>query len=404
MSPSLGSNLNEQAITWILHQLLGENIHSPFIKRRDIISRYMDSLLLIPDISGFTAFVNETEVKHSKHIISELLELIIESDQLGMTVSEIEGDAVFFYKKERVPTLDELIDQAKRTFISFHAHLKNYESRRICPCGACCTANSLTLKFIALRSEIDFINVKSFQKPYGSGVILAHRLLKNDIDDKEYLLINSEYYSSAAHETTRTDGESFLQGKMDYPDFGEITYQYLPLSDWLSEVPVSDPIPSFERIPNPVRCEGVIQLPLFELYELISNLDLRLRWNTGVESLEYEEDRVNRVGMRHQCVVQGNLIDFETIVAEFGSNTLVYGEQVERHPLVKRFALFWILTEEAAVTHLAIELHYHLKPFPMSLIAGFFRWNAKKQLNEIFSRISEVAQEQAGSKGEQVGR
>ena len=61
----------------------------------------MDSLILIPDISGFTSFVNETEVKHSKHIIAELLELIIESDQLGMTVSEVEGDAILFYKEYR---------------------------------------------------------------------------------------------------------------------------------------------------------------------------------------------------------------------------------------------------------------------------------------------------------------
>ncbi len=52
------------------------------------------SLLFIPDITGFTKFVNDTEVAHGHHIVAELLELIIDSDQLGMTVSEVEGDAV----------------------------------------------------------------------------------------------------------------------------------------------------------------------------------------------------------------------------------------------------------------------------------------------------------------------
>ena len=51
------------------------------------------SLLFIPDISGFTDFVNSTEVAHSQHVIEELLELIIANDELGLTVSEIEGDA-----------------------------------------------------------------------------------------------------------------------------------------------------------------------------------------------------------------------------------------------------------------------------------------------------------------------
>ena len=48
------------------------------------------SLLFIPDITGFTKFVNDTEVAHGQHIVAELLELIIDSDRLGMTVSEVE--------------------------------------------------------------------------------------------------------------------------------------------------------------------------------------------------------------------------------------------------------------------------------------------------------------------------
>ncbi len=36
-----------------------------------------NSLLFIPDISGFTQFVQNTEVDHSQHVISELLEVLI---------------------------------------------------------------------------------------------------------------------------------------------------------------------------------------------------------------------------------------------------------------------------------------------------------------------------------------
>ena len=40
-------------------------------------------LLFIPDISGFTRFVNETEIEHSRLIIQELLELLINANQIG---------------------------------------------------------------------------------------------------------------------------------------------------------------------------------------------------------------------------------------------------------------------------------------------------------------------------------
>jgi hypothetical protein len=56
------------------------------------------TLIFIPDISGFTDFVHRTEIKHSRHFIFELLEIIISRDQLGMQDSEIEGDAFLCYK------------------------------------------------------------------------------------------------------------------------------------------------------------------------------------------------------------------------------------------------------------------------------------------------------------------
>ena len=52
--------------------------------------------LFIPDISVFTNFVTNTEIEHSRHIIQELLEILIDSNQLGLEISEVEGDAILF--------------------------------------------------------------------------------------------------------------------------------------------------------------------------------------------------------------------------------------------------------------------------------------------------------------------
>ena len=57
-----------------------------------------EGCFLFLDISGFTRFVNETEIDHSRLIIQELLEILINSNQIGLEVSEIEGDAILFYK------------------------------------------------------------------------------------------------------------------------------------------------------------------------------------------------------------------------------------------------------------------------------------------------------------------
>ena len=57
-----------------------------------------NAILFMPDISGFTEFVHHTDINHSRHIISELLELLIDSNNMDLELAEIEGDALFLYK------------------------------------------------------------------------------------------------------------------------------------------------------------------------------------------------------------------------------------------------------------------------------------------------------------------
>jgi len=50
--------------------------------------------------------VNRTEVVHSQHVVAELLELIMNADRLGLTLSEVEGDAVLFFMEGEIPPLE----------------------------------------------------------------------------------------------------------------------------------------------------------------------------------------------------------------------------------------------------------------------------------------------------------
>src|SRR6185295_15111713 len=105
-------------------------------------------LIFIPDISGFTRFVNETDIEHSHLIIQELLEIIINANQIGLQISEVEGDAILFYKFGEAPDLKEVYLQVEKMFCEFHRSLMSYEYRRFCQCKACTSAIDLSLKVI----------------------------------------------------------------------------------------------------------------------------------------------------------------------------------------------------------------------------------------------------------------
>ena len=124
-------------------------------------------LLLMPDISGFTEFVSEVEISHSEHIIAELLELLINANQLGLELCEIEGDALFFYRLGPAPTLDDLVGQAKDWVEGFHTHLKLIKRDIYCTCGACQDVGNLSLKVVGHFGEFAEYKVKKKLKVIG---------------------------------------------------------------------------------------------------------------------------------------------------------------------------------------------------------------------------------------------
>jgi hypothetical protein len=183
-------------------------------------------LIFIPDISGFTRFVNETEIEHSRYIIQELLEILINANRIGLEISEIEGDAILFYKYGDAPPLKEVYDQVEKMFCEFHRHLAAYELRRICQCTACRSANDLTLKVVTHYGEFTGYYVKNFSKLIGKDIIVAHQLLKNDIEQHEYWLVtdglNQERPSESLPEWINWNSSTNIR-------YGQIPFRYAQL-------------------------------------------------------------------------------------------------------------------------------------------------------------------------------
>src|SRR5687768_5005847 len=153
-------------------------------------------LLFIPDISGFTRFVNKVDIEHGRMIIQELLEILVNANQIGLTISEIEGDAILFYKYGDSPDMETLYKQVEKMFTDFHKSLLAYDMTKYCQCTACSSAIDLTLKVITHYGEFADYKVQEFKKLIGKDVIVAHQLLKNDIDQHEYWLATDNLISN----------------------------------------------------------------------------------------------------------------------------------------------------------------------------------------------------------------
>lgn len=257
-------------------------------------------LFFIPDIGGFTRFVANTEISHSQHIVKDLLEVLVDGNQLGMQVSEIEGDAVLFARPGAPPPLAELLSQAKRMFVDFHSYLKQFEMQRVCQCGACSSAARISLKFVVHAGPASTMDVKGHTKFIGKSVIVAHRLLKNSVPLAEYLLVTQETLSQLGAIAALPPS---LVSSSSYDEIGEVSYRYWSLEDYLSDVRVRPPVLLGLNRPHRVmQMSRIIGAPPAEIYQLLIDLPARMQWIEGITEVDVRDQNLNQIGKVHRCV------------------------------------------------------------------------------------------------------
>src|SRR5512144_2383187 len=140
--------------------------------------------LVIADISGYTSFVAKTELEHSHEILSELLELLVNRFQPLMTISKLEGDAVFAFAAEGVFTRGEtLIDFIEAMYVAFRDKQLSMKRATTCTCNACRNIPSLDLKFFIHCGDYIQQTVVNIKELVGSDVNLIHRLTKNHVTE-----------------------------------------------------------------------------------------------------------------------------------------------------------------------------------------------------------------------------
>jgi hypothetical protein len=355
-----------------------------------------ESLLLIPDITGFTEFINRTEISHSQHIISELLDILIQEQYLNMEIAEIEGDAILFYKENPEMEIDVILQQTEIMFLKFHRHLKYYEQYRICNCGACSTATNLSLKFVVHKSEIGFITVNEARKPFGHGLITVHRILKNKIQSPEYVLFTESLFQSIEkYKKTNPADLVFYEGSDHYKTIGVVIYKYIDYSPLLKKVGEVGPPNLSEHSSNPVIFSGLIKRPIDEVYEKLINLDHRHKWQAGINDLIYEKNRVNRVGTKHICIYNSNQIEFETVRRKGENRTMIYGEKMQHVFFNRAINIYYTLENRNNETWIKIEIHFEPKPMWGQLLLPLMKLLSKQELKKSFESLKRYCEKNA---------
>src|SRR5512139_2180054 len=178
--------------------------------------------LIIADISGYTSYIARTELEHSQEILSELLELLVGRFQPLMTISKLEGDAVFAYAPTEVFVRGEtLVDFTESMYVAFRDKQLSMKRTTTCTCNACRNIPSLDLKFFLHCGDYIQQTVANIKELVGSDVNLVHRLTKNHVTEATGCRAYMMFTEQCLNHIGLTLADAYVQME-EYEHLGEV--------------------------------------------------------------------------------------------------------------------------------------------------------------------------------------
>ncbi|MDX5348725.1 MAG: DUF2652 domain-containing protein [Hymenobacteraceae bacterium] len=353
------------------------------------------ALIFIPDISGFTKFVNDAGIKQSRNLIANLLETIIEANILDMKVCEIQGDAILFYKLGTPPSISDIVDQCKQFYLDFQNYLHAVERDTGSKLSHALVESRLTLKTIVHYGNISVTQIKDYTKLMGKDVIVAHRLLKNNIEGNEYVLLTENYLKTQDEEEIKRNFEwtQLRNGHITYEYLGEIKYKYAFLTPLRLLVTNLDPLREKHAYQNSFTVREQIQAPVDFVLRIVRNFRLKPKWVVGMRNMEFDVSKGDRIGSYYKCRLDSSHIELQVVQQFVRENYVEYVEKISNYKRFPNVLLFYYMKEtEPGITDVTIEFHYSRVRAAGYLHDFFARKRMRRLLCKSVIRLKDVCE------------
>ncbi len=277
-----------------------------------------EGALVLADISGYSGFVQQTEVDHSWSILHELLDTMVRSLAGRMDVSQVEGDAILFISGLTTP---EVINALEGTFVAFHRRLRDMKTVTTCPCNACANIGILKLKFVVHHGRFSRQRLGNVEQLHGADVIIPHRLLKNHVPSREYLLV-----TDAVLERLPDDVRQRFTRHEEQFDVGAVTGGYVEVG-YLWEQALATERKRVTPEEALYNSEVIVDAPRSSVFKRMLNPTVMERYMFSDDVEAVPGARGEDLGAEFHCHHGGSLVNLRVVSVEPDSETTLISDQ-----------------------------------------------------------------------------
>jgi hypothetical protein len=270
-------------------------------------------LLIIADLSGYTAYLSQSEIEHAPAIAGDLLETVVGRLEPPFRLAKFEGDAAFLFAEDGRADPSLLLDAIEAAYVAFRRRLRSIDQATSCDCNSCRLAPRLDLKLFVHHGSFVRSRIAGRDELAGSDVILVHRLLKGmaaaEARGNGFAMLTSDAVAALALDPAAMGLKS---GEESIEHFGRVVTFILDLeARWQAETDVRRlHIPDAEVVLDVV---ATIEAEPSVVWAYLTSPILRTRWEGPLVIEETSAGGRRGVGTTTQCVT-GRLATLEEIV------------------------------------------------------------------------------------------
>lgn len=196
------------------------------------------SYFVIADITGYTAFLTGSELDHAQDILKSLFDTLLDNIKPPLIISNFQGDAILTYAPEGSFVVGQtLLESVENIYCAFSQKLEQMHRNTTCTCKACANIPNLDLKLFIHFGEYLIQDMRGKPELSGTDVIIAHRMMKNEVKEKTGLKAYALFSEVAVNQLGLQDFTCEMQPHSEsYEHIGEVKmYVYCLKTMWERE-------------------------------------------------------------------------------------------------------------------------------------------------------------------------
>ena len=237
-----------------------------------------NGFFIITDINGYTAYLSKSELDHAHEILQSLYDAQISTIEPPLVISNFQGDAILIYVPEDTFLQKQvLVETIERIYFAFTRKRELMEFNTTCSCNACKNISGLDLKIFVHYGQYLLQKLAGREELVGSDVILAHRMMKNQVIEQTgihaYALFTKVAAESLELELLCPDLKSY---KESYEHVGEVDMLIHCLkTQWEKEKEKTRNVVTKEEAWVSIEVE--IDVPTAVVWDYLTKIDVKLQ-------------------------------------------------------------------------------------------------------------------------------